>query len=100
VPKPYELSEAEIQAKIIEYLEGVRVCHWRSAAGGRRRVRLGKRGQADIFVLRPGLLICLEVKDYRSVQSREQKEFEVSVKKAGHQYFIVRSLEDAQEVLR
>jgi hypothetical protein len=57
-------------------------------------------GVADLVVLLPkAKTIFLEVKAPKKYQQPTQKEFERKVKELGHDYYVVRSIEDVQEIL-
>ena len=51
-------------------------------------------GVSDMIMILPEKVIFLEIKTPTGKQSTKQKEFEEKVKKLGHKYFILRSLED------
>ena len=56
-------------------------------------------GVADLTAVLPGRIIYMEVKTAKGVQSDAQKYFQERVTALGHQYHIVRSVEDAMQVL-
>jgi hypothetical protein len=105
-------KETDIQNAICEYLEIKGRCFFRlnnipafnKGAGGkitmRRLPKYTPKGLPDIIVVVGGLFYALEVKksDPKTYQSKEQKEFELSVKKHGGKYFVVRSIEDVQAI--
>jgi hypothetical protein len=92
-------TEHEIQSAIIAWLEIKHYCFWRNNSGtatfGKRRVKFGKKGSPDIFVVIAGRIIGIEVKAEKGYQSREQHQFEVEFVKAGGKYLLCFSLEDA-----
>jgi hypothetical protein len=102
--KNHELTEHAIQQQILDWLTLKRIFHYRQNSGGLKKgnhfVKFGAPGAPDIVVVIKGIYIGLEVKAYRGEQSRQQKDFQTALNAAGGCYFIVRSLEDAQEVLR
>lgn len=106
------MKESEIQSGIINYLEILekmgkltfqrinntpiydpRSQRFRSMAKGT------KKGFPDILVLISGKAIGFEVKTVTGRQSKEQKEIENKFKQHGHEYFVVRSLEEVIEIL-
>lgn len=103
-------TEGGIQNSICEYLEMQRRCFFRvnnipafnrTEGGGftmRRLPKFTPRGLPDIIVVAGGLFYALEVKTKIGRQSTEQKEFEALVKRHGGKYFVVRSIEDVQEI--
>lgn len=75
----------------------------------RRRVRGCRKGTADFFMFycdypdmgrNDFLLIFLELKGDKGRQSEDQKEFQRLVEEQGAEYFIIRSVEQVEDVLR
>lgn len=104
-------TEGGIQNAICEYLETRRRCFFRlnnipafnrTSDGGsfimRRLPKFTPRGLPDIIVVAGGLFFGLEVKSKIGKQSKEQKEFQTLVEKHGGKYFVVRSIQDVQEI--
>jgi hypothetical protein len=98
------LSEHEVQAQILDWLKAKKIFHWRSNSGamagdhkGKRwYVKFGPKGGPDIFAMLPGHEIFgIEVKSEKGFQSQVQKEFEVEFVRAGGQYILAFSLDDA-----
>ena len=56
-------------------------------------------GVADLIVLIPNVVLFIEVKTEKGIQSEKQKAFENKVKALGFRYEIVRSLKDFQEIV-
>lgn len=56
-------------------------------------------GQSDLVIVLNDVVIFLEVKDLKKYQTPNQKLFEKKVKGLGHQYYVVRSLEDVMGIL-
>ena len=56
-------------------------------------------GQSDLVMVLNGIVIFLEVKDLKKYQTPNQKLFEKKIKGLGHQYYVVRSLDDVVEIL-
>lgn len=107
------LSEAEIQAQIIEYLTLRQIFHWRSNTGAAkysyqdkdgqkkdRFVRYGSPGVADIIGIYRSRMLAIEVKSVKGRLEPEQRAFLENVKAHGGIAILARSLEDVQEVLR
>src|SRR5512147_2547800 len=60
-----------------------------------RYVRFGKRGSSDFLVFyEDGRTLHLEVKNEKGKQSAFQKAYQESCEKLGHEYVVVRSLEE------
>lgn len=109
------LSEQQIQAQIVAYLRQVKPpCLWfainnnpRSARDGVRLQSMGlMAGVADLcFIWRRGtrtfpFIDFVEIKTAKGRQSEHQKTFEVLAQRAGAQYSIWRSVDDAQAALK
>jgi len=105
------VSEKEIQKTILDYLMYLEnagdVYYFRnnSFAGKFERVdgsqgfiKNNKKGMPDIIVCYKGYFIGLEVKTAKGEQSIWQVMSEAAIKSAGGQYFIVRSLDDVQNI--
>lgn len=110
------MTETQIQSSIIDYLQLLEnqgklwftrlnnIPPVNKTPGGRitgfRRLPKGcKKGIPDIEVLIKSKLVGFEIKAVKGKQSEEQKEVEESFKKHGAEYFIVKSLEDAIEIV-
>lgn len=67
-----------------------------------RPFHYGLIGSSDIFILihHGGPLICLEVKTGNARQSDQQMKFERRVKQLGHEYCVVRSVQEAVAFVR
>lgn len=59
-----------------------------------------KKGIPDILIISKGRTIAMEVKTPIGKQSKEQKLVEESFKKQGQEYYVVRSLEEAQKIIK
>ena len=57
-------------------------------------VKIGKKGQADLWAMTEGRLIFIEIKSGNARQTKEQKQWEITVKKCGHEYYVIRSVDD------
>lgn len=99
------LTETQIQADIIKYLEHRKFCFFRMNTKG--EVRRGKDGElfmtknknkgfADIFMLHKGHAIFLEVKTDVGKMSKDQQDFANTVITNGCSYFVVRSKNDVK----
>ncbi len=108
-----EIKESEIQSQIIDYLmilenkgelffQRVNNTAIYDPKGKRFRslAKGTKKGFPDILVLCKGRTIGMEVKKPKTYQSKEQKEVEKSFKEFGHEYYVVRSLEDVIKILK
>ena len=99
--------EHQIQCSIVQYLRLKKILVFAIANGGSRHpleaVNLKKEGVragvSDLVVVMYGRIIFLEVKAPKGKQQPSQKEFEEEVKKRGFEYYVVRSIEDVQEIL-
>ena len=67
---------------------------------GHRKLSLGsKRGIPDIWVIKDGKTIGLEVKSPKGIQRKEQKDIEERFKRNGAEYHIVRSVDEVRKIL-
>lgn len=62
-------------------------------------IKNNKRGVPDIIMCYKGCFVGLEVKTEKGRQSQTQKEAEQAINEAGGYYYIVRSVDDVDEVL-
>jgi hypothetical protein len=99
-----KILEKTIQKAILDYLELRRAFYWRNNSGmhfftGKNgksaAMRMGKTGSPDIYILKNGKLIGLEVKGASS-QSDSQKSFQTEFESNGGIYYIVRSVDEVQ----
>jgi len=105
--KPYELTEHQIQAQILDWLRLKRRFFWRNNTGASkasynskvRFYRFGSPGSPDIFVIREGVIYGVEVKAYKGQQSQTQVYWQTEFEKAGGKYILARSLADVEAVL-
>ena len=99
------MKETDIQRLIIEWgrlVKGMSV--WRINVQGMRGRKSTNLGMADlvaqyVFCGIP-ILIFFEVKTPKGKQGESQKQFEEVVKKDGGFYFLVTSIQDAQDALQ
>lgn len=101
--------EKEAQKAILQYLELRRVFHWRNNTGAmvlgegtasRRFMKFGTTGSPDIFILKDGVLVGLEVKSDTGKQSEAQIEFQKNMEKNGGKYYVVRAVDEVVELLK
>lgn len=103
------MNEAQIQNAICEYLAYRKHFFWRqnntpvfdaTRQVYRKMPKYALKGVPDIQVITNpcGQAVFLEVKKKGGYQSKEQKEFERNVKERGGEYYVVRSVEDVQEI--
>ena len=63
-------------------------------------IRFGKAGAPDFIIWLPqGKNICLEVKNETGKLSPIQKKFRDKITKLGYEYFIVRSVDEAEKII-
>ena len=82
-----------------------RLMVWSNETGaayrGQQLIHYGLKGSADIFVLvKNGPFVGLEAKTGNATQSEQQERFERRVKELGHQYCVVRSVQEALDFIR
>ena len=99
--------EGTIQNAICDYLSLRNHFFWRNNSIGvydpvgkrfRSTPKYSMNGVPDIILIREGVFIGLEVKTPKGRQSENQKNFETLSKEAGAEYYVVRSIEDVQEI--
>ncbi len=99
--------EADVQRKILTFLEREGVFHWRQNVGGLRdaegrRVQFGILGLADIIAIQPGTgrFLAIEVKRRGGRLSPKQRRFQERVEAAGGLYVLAMSVEDVRNFTR
>ena len=98
------MAESDIQKSIIDYLTIKKVFFWRQNSGAvvtesKRFIRMGITGAPDIFIVKNGQIIGLEIKTLKGRQNENQKNFQEMFEKAGGIYYLVRSLDDVIKVI-
>lgn len=102
-----QTPESSVLSAVCEYLAVKGYVFWRQNNVGvfdfaNKRYRAmptySVKGVADIQLLLDGRSWFLECKAPKGVQSPDQKEFEFLVKRAGAQYYIIRSVDDLIEL--
>lgn len=103
------MSEARLQSQIVQYLQSKNIYFFsvpNEAAGRDAAIRMARlkamglrSGVADLVLVLPGRVVFLEVKDTGGVQSEAQKRFQTKVGELGHDYFVVKSLEDVDRII-
>ena len=105
--KPKKRLEKDIQLEICKYLDSKGYFFWRQNTGGlydpikkifRKLPLYAKPGVPDIILVRSGCFIGLEVKTDKTKQSQKQGEFQEGLEYAGGEYYVVRSVEDIQNL--
>jgi elongation factor P hydroxylase len=102
--------EARLQADIVQWLqsEGYYFCSipneakGRSAVGQMQLIAMGLRpGAADMVVILPeGRVVWVEVKDEKGKQSPSQIKFENRVRELGHNYYVVKNIEQIKNIFK
>ncbi len=102
-------TETSLVKDIIEFLRLKGIYAWRNNTGafaaegvtGRRFVRFGLPGSADVLAVVPprGRLLAIEAKVGRNQATDLQLTFGAAVNDAGGLWFVVRSLADLEELL-
>lgn len=103
-------AEDYVQASIIAYLRRVLIDGVAFAIpnGGKRSISVARvlkatgvlPGVSDLIILLPGKTICAEVKTAKGRVSPEQRDFGFQVQGLGHHFCILRSIDDARNMLR
>lgn len=107
-------SEDRIQAECVKWanneypeLRGFGVCHIPNG-GLRNKIEANKlkamgvrKGFADLIVILPsGTVFFIEMKDDKGKQSEEQVKFQEFVQQRGIPYYLIRTLEDFQTLIK
>lgn len=72
---------------------------YKTANGG--FVRYGKAGSPDFYIFcKGGKTLMVEVKNEKGKQNENQKEFQDKITKLGFNYYIVRSVDDVDKLLK
>lgn len=58
------------------------------------------KGQGDLTILKDGRVIILEVKNSKGKQSENQIEFQNNWERHGGEYYVVRSLDDVDKIIK
>ena len=58
------------------------------------------KGVSDLILICEGFTVYIEMKTETGVQSREQKDFAEKVRSRGHTYFVCRSEEEFQRIVK
>ena len=99
------MSEKQMQNDILRAFGTLpKLRLWRANVGvarmGRRVVRFGVPGQADLTGILPGgLRLEVEVKSPRGRQTTEQQAYQRMIQRFGGVYVLARNAEDVQEAL-
>lgn len=100
-------TETTVLHAICDYLEKRHLYFWRNNTipvfskknnAFIRMPKYSKTGLPDIIVIRDGFTIGLEVKKKGGTQSPNQKTCEKEWKEAGAEYYVVRSIDDVQQI--
>jgi hypothetical protein len=99
--------EGKLQAEIIQYLQSKKIYAFsvpneakgRSVVAQMQLIAMGlKSGVSDLVVVLPGKVVFIEVKTPDGKQSPQQVKFEQRVKALGHDYHVVRSVDDVKNL--
>lgn len=84
-----KLTESDIQRQIRDYLQ------WHGWFVVKIHQSLGSyKGIADLYAIKNGRSVWIEVKTPRGRQSEHQRQFEVDIKARGGEYMVARCVED------
>tara|TARA_R110000787_G_scaffold5686_6_gene20532 strand:- start:1321 stop:1641 length:321 start_codon:yes stop_codon:yes gene_type:complete len=61
-------------------------------------VKINKKGMADVWILHGGNHYEIEIKTSTAVQTKEQKQWENIVTECGSKYFVIRSVDEIQDL--
>lgn len=110
MPPAADPSEKSIQNAILVRLsadpdvliwrQNVGVAEYKNKDGRRHKIRYGVPGMADIGAICCGMSVQIEVKSMAGKLSYKQKKWRDAVVTAGGMYSVVRSVEDALNVIK
>ena len=101
--------EKDIQDSILELLAYSRILAWRNntgaakfpgANGKDRFIRFSRPGASDIFAIRKGQFIAIEVKKPGKKPTEKQVEFLQEIEDAGGIGFVATSIDDVKQKLK
>ena len=105
------MKESDLSRVVRDYLQiGMNQLRWHwlrlnagdmyQTAGGKTwKVSLQEKGTADYLVLYAGRVIWLELKGDKGSQSRDQILFQNKAEALGHEYRVIRDLDEVMEVI-
>lgn len=104
--KQPKILEANVKKAVYKYLSVKGYFWWPSKTVGvwskKKQCYLKdpwlKKGISDIMLLKGGVLYALELKGSETPWSKEQQQFEYDISSEGGQYYIIRSIDDLQEI--
>jgi hypothetical protein len=98
------LKEQRIQYEIVMYLQSQGIYFFsvpnEAARKGNFQATGMRPGVSDLVVVLPGRVIFVEVKNEIGRQRPGQKIFQERVTALGHQYIVVRSVQDVVDILQ
>jgi len=100
------ILESAIQKQILDYIRRLGFYAWKNNNTGifdpKRKVfrTVETKGVSDIIAIKNSLVLFIEVKTEKGVQSDSQKEFQAEIEKHGGIYILARSIEDVSEWLK
>mgnify|MGYP001063544973 CR=1 FL=1 len=87
------MKESEIQRQIKEFLQ------WRGWLVIRMQQSMGShKGIADLYCIKGGRSVWVEVKTAKGKQSEHQKNFEAAIKSSGGEYVLARGVKDVENL--
>jgi len=99
-----ELSESEIQIQVMRFLEAVvppsKGFFYRTSPTRQRHHHPTETGMPDITMCYRGRWIGIEIKKGKAPLRAGQKVFKACIEAAGGAYYVVRSLDDIQKVMK
>lgn len=87
------MNEAQIQSKIIKYLNGI-------GAYSVKTVATNRKGCPDVLVCLNGKFVGLEIKTDKGIISPLQKHNLELIEKSGGTGAVIRSVEDVKKILK
>lgn len=103
------MKESLIQTAIEQYLKILenqgKIIYIKNNSGAlktdTRFIRFGKAGSPDFFIFtNDGGCLHLEVKNEKGSQNENQIEYQNKIERLGHTYFIVRSVDEVERIIK
>jgi len=97
-------SEATIQKEIVNYCELNKILIFcvpnEATRSNSKFIGMGVLpGVSDLILVLQNKVIFVELKTHKGIQSEKQKEFEIKIYNLGHQYILIRSLDEFKKLL-
>ena len=101
--KKLKIPEKQVLKAVLQFLDFVRIFHWRNNTGAvttdKRFIRFGAAGSPDIIAIYQGRFIGIECKSSTGRQTAAQKQFQIAVEASKGIYILAKKVEDVADVI-